>query len=209
MGILGETLPYVSRRLLSDKSPRAAKALATFLYGKEMERKDRTINIVQFERLSDGFSSYASATEGLKQNALPATEVVDQMAQLLLGDRDGDRPGPTQLQLIVIEELAKVLGANARRVFASLGFFPEGLSPDKADLKALETADRLAALAEPQVQSLISSFQDLPAEEQQRVAREVISQLWDYRGNIATTGGRVALKTISKGLLRLSESFSR
>merc|ERR1712110_50648 len=174
-----------------------------------MERKDRTINIAQFERLSDGMSSYTSATGGLTQTVLPSAEVVDQMAQLLLGDRDGDTPAPTQLQLIVIDELAKVLGANARTAFASLGFFPEALSPDKADQKALETADRLAAVAEPQVRSLISSFQGLPAEEQQRVATDVIGQLWNYRENIATTGGRVALKTVSQGLLRLSKSLSR
>lgn len=221
--ILGECLPYVSQRLLKDKSPRAERALTTFLYGKEKDLPNRIINIKQFERLSSGLSDYTSAADGFKPATLPAGKVVDQMVQLLLGEADGENSNmasPTQLQAIVIDELAKVLGASVRKAVAALNLFPSAdesnggdtrwsaVSPDRDDLRTLETAERIRALAQPRAQALIDSFQALEPPEQRRVANEVVTKLWAYRENIALTGGRIAIRTISQGVTRLTKGLT-
>ena len=61
--IVGECLPYVSQRLLSDPSPRVAKALETFVYGGD----DQLVKKVDADRLTylaDGLQSYSKSETG-------------------------------------------------------------------------------------------------------------------------------------------------
>lgn len=222
--IIAECMPYVSQRLLRDPSPRVAGALATFVYGGQKDSPDRLISVEQVENLTTGFSSYlsaaGSAASAAPSPALDAGKLVEQLADLLLGDgREGALTTP--LQNLIVEELSKVLGAGTRNLFASLGIFgrPDAatagdprwsaVAPDTADLKALQTAERLVALAEPQVQALLKSFRALPVQDQLRVAQEVLFKLWQYRRGAASTGARVAARLVSQGLKRLSRDLLR
>ena len=114
--IVGECLPYVSQRLLSDPSPRVAKALETFVYGGE----DQVVKKVDADRLTylaDGLQSYSKSETGNQVDVDvldDAVGVARKVADLLLVD--GDEPTP--LQTIVEAELAKVLGASLRQSFA-------------------------------------------------------------------------------------------
>lgn len=221
--IVAECMPYVSKRLLKDPSPRVAGSLATFVYGKQKDKADRVVNVAQIENLTSGFSSYLGTTKGLADSRSPvvdASKLVAELAELLLGDSNDGRL-TTPLQDIIIEELTKVLGASARSAVASLGLLPRPeiaasgdprwsvLAPDEADLKTLRTAERLSALAEPQVRAAIDSLRALSTQDQLHVAREVLSKLWEYRAGAAVTGARVAAKLISQGLRRLSRDVTR
>mmetsp|Transcript_63702 Transcript_63702/g.197693 ORF Transcript_63702/g.197693 Transcript_63702/m.197693 type:complete len:762 (+) Transcript_63702:678-2963(+) len=218
--VVSECLPYVSQRLLTDQDPRIAGALASFIYGEQKDRPDRQVDVVRIDYLADGFSSYTAATGALTAQRPPAEEVgrlVEQLGELLLGEGGGSDVRPSALQQLVVEELAKVVGAGARQAVASTGFFsdeegsgrrPTSLVPDEADRRALEIARRLADVAEPRVRELLEAFRALPFEEQRDVAREVLGKLWDYRGGALAAGGRLAAKLFSQGLLRVRRDLA-
>mmetsp|Transcript_17047 Transcript_17047/g.31996 ORF Transcript_17047/g.31996 Transcript_17047/m.31996 type:complete len:944 (+) Transcript_17047:63-2894(+) len=68
--IVTEAFPYLSRRLLTDKSPRAKAALRSMVYGSE--NKDATNATPDFSRvlsMGEGFTSYSSATSGMELEA--------------------------------------------------------------------------------------------------------------------------------------------
>jgi len=220
--IVGECLPYISQRLLTDPSPRAAGALATYVYGEDKESPDRQVSVGKVEYLAEGFSSYSASTGGLasKSPALEAGQVVEQLAELLIGD-GGEQGSPTPLQDIVVDELAKVLGAGGRTSLASLGLVPgpsetaavggpgwSALAPDQTDAQALDGAQRLIRLAEPRVREAIDSFRALEREEQLHVAREVLAKLWEYRGGALKAGERLAKKFVAQSLRRISQGLA-
>lgn len=62
--IVGECLPYISQRLLTDPSPRVAGALNTFVFGPEKHSKDRVLDAERLELIIDGFSRYANTASG-------------------------------------------------------------------------------------------------------------------------------------------------
>ena len=138
--IVGECLPYVSQRLLSDPSPRVAGALDTFVYGANDDDDDadgggaahdagRRVDSQRLTYLLDGLQSYTAAetaSEGIAAGgaapppgaALAADDalaVARKIADLLLVD-GGE---PTPLQAIVEKEFAKVIGASARTSLAT------------------------------------------------------------------------------------------
>jgi len=107
-----------------------------------------------------------------------------------------------------------------RSAVAAIGLFPQPRSadaqdvrwsvlvPDEVDKKTLETAQRLSALAEPQVRAAVERLRALNTEDQVQVARDVVSKLWEYRAGAAVTGTRVASKLLSQGLRRLSRDLA-
>jgi len=216
--IVSECMPYVAKRLLSDRSPRIASALERFVYGSNKNLPDRTVSIDKVENLTSGFSNYRTATVGLLKSATPdeeADKLVVQLAELLVDDGDDASVGapPTPLQRIVVDELAKVLGAGARNTLASLGFAPPGgtrwsvIAPDEADAKTLTAASKIAEMARPRTEALLESFRGLQTAEQIRVATKVLQRVWEYRGGLLRTGGRVAAKLLSQGLVRLGKDL--
>jgi len=220
--IVSECMPYISKRLLKDSSPRVAGSLQRFVYGKQKDAADRMVNVDQIESITSGFSSYMGATDGLTESrstVAGAGKLVEELADLLLGEGAGENL-PTPLQSIVIEELTKVLGASVRSAVAAIGLFPQPRSadaqdvrwsvlvPDEVDKKTLETAQRLSALAEPQVRAAVERLRALNTEDQVQVARDVVSKLWEYRAGAAVTGTRVASKLLSQGLRRLSRDLA-
>mmetsp|Transcript_106838 Transcript_106838/g.335076 ORF Transcript_106838/g.335076 Transcript_106838/m.335076 type:complete len:627 (+) Transcript_106838:2221-4101(+) len=209
--VVSECLPYIAQRLLRDQDSRVSAALASFIYGNQKDSPDRLLDVRRIDYLAGGLSSYTSATAGLKEQ-LPAAEeagrLVDQLGELLLSDGSG---APPALQGLVVEELAKVLGAGARRAVAAAGGLrvAEGdrpwwalLLPDEADARTLEVAQELVAATEPRVRELVDRFRALPLAEQQRVAAAVLSRLWGYRDGAAAAGGRLVAKLLVQGLLR-------
>jgi len=57
--IVGECLPYISQRLLSDTNPRTGDALKSFIFGVDKDRFDRVIDSDRVELLVKGYSNYA------------------------------------------------------------------------------------------------------------------------------------------------------
>ena len=68
--IIDETLPYISRRILTDPSPRTAGALETFLFGDAKEdRAGRVLDAERVGTLVDGAKRYAASTTPLAASA--------------------------------------------------------------------------------------------------------------------------------------------
>ncbi|KAJ1462025.1 ABC1 family-domain-containing protein [Pelagophyceae sp. CCMP2097] len=123
--IVGECLPYVSQRLLSDPSPRVANALETFVYTAPSETRPRAVDATRLEYLLDGFGSYTASTESgptKTQDSAPEAviAVAEQLAALLF--MDGATASP--LQNIVETEMAKLLGASSRVTASRLRDLP-------------------------------------------------------------------------------------
>jgi hypothetical protein len=129
--IINECLPYVSKRLLTDKSERTGGALSTFIFGPEKSNDDRIIDYNRVEQLVTGFSEYttsaSSSLMGEKMNTTRA-EIIDnvstQVLDLLITEEE------TPLQKIFIEQLAKIITSSTRSAWSSLrersGVLPSG-----------------------------------------------------------------------------------
>ncbi|EOD40871.1 hypothetical protein EMIHUDRAFT_454112 [Emiliania huxleyi CCMP1516] len=64
--------PYLSKRLLTDDSPRAKAALRSMVYGAEdKDASNATPNLSKVLSMGDGFTSYSSATAAVPQAAAP------------------------------------------------------------------------------------------------------------------------------------------
>jgi len=215
--IVAECLPYVSQRLLTDSSPRAAGALETYIYGDEKGSPDRTIQVQKIEYLVDGMSNYSSSTEGLLERpslTVRTEQMVDQLAELIIGDGQDPDAKPTALQQIILDELAKVAGAGARSTIANtLGIEkqPEGslkaFTPDDKDKRTLESAQQLVDMGAPQAQQLVEDFRALELEEQVKVSTTVLSKIWEYRGGAAAAGGRLLRQVFSQSLQRAAKEL--
>jgi len=222
--VVSECLPYVSQRLLTDRSPGIARALSSFVYGAQKDDPERQIDPERIDNLTNGFTSYTNAATGLSDPLPPAKEVAklaDQLAELLLQDdvdvSDADTPAdltisrrPSPLQDLVLDEVAKVVGAGARTAVSNLGLFnaesnaprPRVLTPDDGDHQALKTLNRLTETLGPKAQEMLERLRALPLEEQREVATEVLQRLWRYRDDAARLGGRLAAKLMAQGLRR-------
>eukprot|EP00913_Durusdinium_trenchii_P004634 g4302.t1 len=204
--VVNECLPYVAQRLISDANPRISKALASFIYGSD-QGMDRQPSPERLKYLATGFSSYVAATRSdEKSRAEEASNLADKLASLVLGrlpsehgdaegePREGRRVAPA-LQDLLLDELAKVVGANARQFAASWNLPGSGslglMTPDGKDEKVLANARQIASIAEPQVQEILQQFRSLPFNEQRAIATEVFAKLWNYRDQAAGAGGRL------------------
>jgi len=170
--IVDETLPYISKRILTDPSPRTAGALESFLFGDAKDNADgRILDADRVATLVDGAKRYASSTsptaggaaaEGTAgegtAGALVGTVVpsgaggaaapldveaaVDQIVELLLTRE------PSPVQSIAIEQLALVAGAAGRARFAQLRR-QSGDAPALATSVSGRSRSRLGALVDP------------------------------------------------------------
>ncbi|CAE7470993.1 unnamed protein product [Symbiodinium sp. CCMP2592] len=164
--IVNECLPYVAQRLITDSDTRINKALASFIYGGE-KGIERQPSAERLKYLATGFSSYVAATRANNSPAAKeAADLADQLASLVLGrlpeaheseDTDQARKVPPALQGLLLDELAKVVGANARELAASWNLPGAGslglMTPDRNDRNVIANAQEIASIAEPQVLS--------------------------------------------------------
>jgi hypothetical protein len=134
--ILNETLPYVSRRILTDPSERVAGALESFIFGDA--KHDGATRVLDAERVTtllDGVRRYAAAAAlqsdggGAGLGAARATladpaalgvaadEVIDLLAQ------------DTPTSRLVLEQLTLLVSASSRRSWEELRARSGTLSP--------------------------------------------------------------------------------
>lgn len=152
--IVGECLPYISQRMLSDMNPRTGEALKTFIFGAQKDSADRVFDADRMELLIKGFSSYSSTSNAInlgttaisnpksvrekKRGGLTFNEIeffADSIVDLVLADIDSSiafRANRTPLQRLVIEEVSKLISAFSRQQWRALrdrsGRLPTGRS---------------------------------------------------------------------------------
>ena len=107
--ILQECYPYLAKRLLSDDSPRARKALRTLLYGKN----GKELNLTKLQELSDGFESYTSSTSSVEsgrsvENNEGRDVAIEQVASVVLSEDSN------YVQELLMRETAVALDATLR-----------------------------------------------------------------------------------------------
>mmetsp|Transcript_4229 Transcript_4229/g.8564 ORF Transcript_4229/g.8564 Transcript_4229/m.8564 type:complete len:857 (+) Transcript_4229:169-2739(+) len=113
--VINACLPYISQRLIADKSERMSGALDSFVFGDQKNSDDRIINIDRFEQLASGFGEFtASGSNELTASKMQILE--DQAEQVLDIILSNDTP----INDLILEQLAKIIGATTRRSFMSL-----------------------------------------------------------------------------------------
>ena len=66
--IVSEAYPYLSKRLLTDDSPRAKAALRSMVYGgSDKDAANSSPDFAKFLSMGEGFTSYSSATSGVPE----------------------------------------------------------------------------------------------------------------------------------------------
>jgi len=223
--VVNECLPYVAQRLITDRDVRISKALASFIYGSQ-RGMDRQPSAERLKYLATGFSSYVAATRVTTTPAAEeAAKLTDQLASLVLGqmptpehesaeDHEGNSKSvPPALQELLLDELAKVVGANARQLAASWNLPGAGslglMTPDGTDERVLANAQEIAAVAGPQVQEIVDRFRSLPFREQRGIATEVLSRLWGYRDKAVGAGGRLVARLVVQGISRVKNDIDQ
>jgi ABC1 atypical kinase-like domain len=217
--IINECLPYVSKRLLTDKDARTGAALSTFIFGPDKHNLGtRLVDYKRVEQLVEGFSSYTSSSSGIRSRKenLTRTQLLessaDQVLELVFSDDE------TPLQSILIEQVAKIIGASSRSIWAEIleasGTLPTGrtvlgtmvdpfglwrTSPlirmNKMDATTIETTQKLITLVQSQVNQSNNPMLDLSTvsrDEAMELAAIIASKVWERRRGVVKTGGRLA-----------------
>jgi len=219
--IINECLPYVSKRLLTDRE-KLGPALNTFIFGPEKHQPDRIVDYDRVEQLVEGFGEYSTSISGAvsgKESA-PRTEVLEKAAEQFLDLVFTEEETP--LQDILLEQLAKIISSESRRLYALarersgvlpsgrtvLGAFvdPLGLwrtSPlvrmNEVDERTVETTRKLIGLMQRQVQVAGNSAFDpstLSREEVLAFSSILVRKVWQRRLGVVMTGNRFARKLL-------------
>ncbi len=217
--IIKECLPYVSKRLLTDKSERTGGALSTFIFGPDKANIDtRLVDYDRIEQLVTGYGNYSTSASGalLGQEGLTRTQLLDNAADQLLDLIVTEEETP--LQNILIEQLAKLTAANSRSIWADLreqsGTLPSGrtvlgtlvdplgfwrTSPlirmNEQDLRTVHTTQKLISLMQQQIKdnkNPMLDISDLSQEESLELSRLLASKAWSRRSAFLKTGNRFA-----------------
>jgi len=124
--IVGECLPYISQRLLTDTDPRVGGALDSFVFGSQGKSPERVLDAERLELILEGFGSYTQSTAGLLTAeegsagaAAPLAPLQQQQQQQQQGqevERGGDLTAVAQQQ----RALSKDLSLLAEQVAALL-----------------------------------------------------------------------------------------
>eukprot|EP00581_Thalassiosira_minuscula_P014806 CAMPEP_0183723322 /NCGR_PEP_ID=MMETSP0737-20130205/14931_1 /TAXON_ID=385413 /ORGANISM="Thalassiosira miniscula, Strain CCMP1093" /LENGTH=927 /DNA_ID=CAMNT_0025953583 /DNA_START=135 /DNA_END=2918 /DNA_ORIENTATION=+ len=127
--IINECLPYVSKRLLTDKSERTGGALSTFIFGPDKAKEDRIIDYDRVEQLVSGFGDYTTSASGeLLGKDASRTETIENVATQVLDLLATEEETP--LQQIFIEQLAKIITSSTRSAWSDIrersGVLPSG-----------------------------------------------------------------------------------
>ena len=231
--IVGECLPYISQRLLSDTDPRTGSALKTFVFGKNKDQPDRVIDTERLELLLQGFNSYSQTSEGSQATSKVLTSeqierFADRILDLVLRNDNGQK---TPLQILIIDEASKILGAVGRNEWASMrkrsGVLPSGrtilgsivdplgifqFSPlvrnDDYDRKILESSlqlitllRRLFAEGDPGSSSAVDS--PLNSAQVREILGQVLSKLWLRRKDLSAFSAGIAAELVVQAIRRI------
>ena len=215
--IINECLPYVSKRLLTDKD-KMGPALSTFIFGPEKANADRIVNYRRVEQLVEGFSEYTTSSSGalLGKENLTRSELLNDVAEQILDLVFTEEETP--LQQIFLEQMAKIMSAGGRILLTQLrersGLLPTGrtrlgtiLDPlgvwrtsplvrtNELDEKTVETTQKLVALMQRQIQNSGNPLFDLSTltrEESFELSSLLVRKVWAKRTGVLQTSNRFA-----------------
>ena len=222
--ILNETLPYISRRILTDPSPRTAGALETFVFGGEKEdREARVLDADRVGTLLDGARRYSSAaavvaTTGAGDAPPSATRRAELAADALLDLLAEDTPASR----LVVEQLVLIGGASSRQLWSELrgrsgalagerstlgalvdplGLFRTSalISNGERDLEALRAAEKLVPLA---TQLLNGAQGESPPPPTSELLRALAVKLYERRDDVQSVSRRVAVEALDQASKR-------
>jgi len=224
--IISECLPYVSKRLLTDKSDRTGGALSTFIFGPNKNDEDRIIDYDRVEQLVSGFGDYTTSASGelLGKNSTRAEaieSVATQVLDLLATEEE------TPLQQIFIEQLAKIISATSRSVWSDLrersGVLPSGrtllgtlvdplgifrTSPivraNELDERTVETTRNLIALLLSSDSTSLDTS-TLTNAEIVEITSIIVRKLWERRSGVLMTSNRLAMQLLQLTANRLEK----
>lgn len=222
--IINECLPYVSKRLLTDENAKTGAALSTFIFGPDKANIDtRLVDYKRVEQLVEGFSNYSTSTSGalLGKEDLTRTQMLEASAEQVLDLIFAEEETP--LQEIIIEQMAKIIGAGSRSawtdVLAASGSVPGtgrtvlgtivdplGLwrtSPlvrmNKMDEQTVDTTQKLISLMQSQAQESNNPMLDLSTvsrAEATELATILGNKVWERRSGVLKTGNRLAAQLL-------------
>lgn len=215
--IINECLPYVSKRLLSDKET-MGPALSTFIFGPDKTNADRIVNYKRVKQLVEGFGQYTTSSSGalLGKETTSRTQLIeeatDQILDLVFTEEE------TPLQQILLEQLAKIVSSSSRYLLTELrersGVLPSGrtilgsaLDPlglfrtsplvrtNELDEQTVETTRKLITLVRDQIQKTNNPIFDVSTftrEETIQLSRALVRKVWNRRTGVVQTGNRFA-----------------
>jgi len=231
--IINECLPYVSKRLLTDKSERTGGALNTFIFGPDKANEDRIIDYDRVEQLVSGFGDYTTSASGelLGKNSSRAViieGVATQVLDLLATEEE------TPLQEIFIEQLAKIITSSTRSAWSDIrersGVLPSGRtvlgslvdplgifrsSPivrvNELDERTVETTRNLIQLITTTNSNSESTVDTstLSNTEIIEISSIVAQKLFERRSGVAKTTNRLATKLLQLTADRLEKGGER
>jgi len=180
------------------------------------------VDYKRVEQLVEGFSDYSTSASGalLGKENLSRTEMLDDAAEQVLDLVFCEEETP--LQTIVLEQLAKIIGARARSAWADLkkasGSLPSGRSRlgtivdplgfwrtsplvtmNEMDTLTIETTQKLVTLMQSQVQQSNNPMFDLSTvsrEETAELASILGQKVWERRSGVLKTGNRLVTQIL-------------
>mmetsp|Transcript_6338 Transcript_6338/g.9327 ORF Transcript_6338/g.9327 Transcript_6338/m.9327 type:complete len:893 (-) Transcript_6338:2192-4870(-) len=221
--IINECLPYVSKRLLTDQNERTGAALSTFIFGPDKSNIDtRLVDYERVEQLIEGFSDYTTSTSGnlLGKEDLSRTKMLEVAAEQVLDLIFCEEETP--LQRIIVEQVAKIIGAQSRALWSNIkgasGVLPSGrtalgtiidplglwrtsplVAVNNMDTQTIETTQKLITLVQTQVQKSNNPMFDLSTvsrEEAVELASILGRKIWERRDGVLKTGNRLATQLL-------------
>lgn len=215
--IINECLPYVSKRLLTDKNERTGGALGTFIFGPDKnDIEKRIVDYDRIEQLVTGFGDYSTSASGalLGKEGVSRMEMMEQTADQILDLVVTEEETP--LQAILIEQLAKIISATSRSVWSDIrersGKLPSGRSVlgtlvdplglwrtspivrmNELDIKTVDTTRDLMTLIQHQSSTnTLFDVDSMTNEEVIELSQVLVKKVWERRRGVAFTGGRLA-----------------
>lgn len=224
--IINECLPYVSKRLLTDKSERTGGALSTFIFGPDKNKEDRIIDYDRVEQLVSGFGDYTTSASGelLGKNSTRAEIIeglADQVLDLLASEEE------TPLQQIFIEQLAKIITSSSRTVWSQLressGVLsngrtvlgtivdPLGMFRTSPVVRANELDERTVETTRNLLQLLTTTTSGpsaldpstLSNAEVVEISSIIVRKMWEKRSGVLATSNRLAMQLLQLTANRL------
>jgi hypothetical protein len=221
--ITNECLPYLSKRLLTDRNERTGAALSTFIFGPDKANIDtRLVDYKRVEQLVEGFSSYSTSSSGsfAGKDSLTKTQLLEASAEQVLDLIFAEEETP--LKAILIEQVAKIIGAGSRSVWADVlnasGTLPTGrtllgtlidplglwrTSPlvrmNKMDATTIETTQKLISLMKSQIQQSGNPMLDLGSlsrEEATERSTLLGRKVWERCSGIVKSSNRLATQLL-------------
>jgi hypothetical protein len=228
--IINACLPYVSNRLLTDKTG-MGPALSTFVFGPEKNNiATRIVDYNRVEQLVEGFGNFSTSSSGalLGKESMSRTQVLEEAADQVLDIVVTEEESP--FQDILLEQLAKIVAANSRSIWTEArersGTLPSGRSllgsivdpfglfrssplvnTCEADKKTVETTQKLISLLRTQVsasnENALVDLSDLQQDEVVELSAILARKVWDRRVSLIKTGNRFATKLLEQTAGRL------